>query len=143
MLRGSCLCGSVHYEAEEPLGPSVNCHCGQCRKASGASFATNASTAASGFRFVAGEALVGEFESSPGQLRCFCTRCGSPLLKRYRDRPEEIRIRLGSLDTDPQTTPRAHIFVASKAPWTVLSDDLPRYEGSPADGPPVGGQRDA
>ena len=78
MLAGSCLCGSVRYEVDGELGPSVHCHCGQCRKASGASFATNASVAADDFRFVDGESLVGRFESSPGQFRCFCTRCGSP-----------------------------------------------------------------
>ena len=43
MLEGSCLCGSIRYEIQGKLGPSLHCHCVQCRKASGASFATNAS----------------------------------------------------------------------------------------------------
>jgi hypothetical protein len=128
MLRGSCLCGGVRYEADAELGPSVHCHCTQCRKASGTSFATNASLPASAFRFVEGEALVGAFESSPGTFRCFCTRCGSPLIKRVADRPDELRLRLGTLDDDPHTTPAAHIFLRSRAPWTVLADDLPKHE---------------
>ena len=119
---------SLCYEIAGKLGPSVHCHCRQCRKASGASFATNASVSASDFRFVEGEALVGRFESSPGQLRCFCTRCGSPLIKRIDAKPDEVRLRLGTLDSDPETTPAAHIFVRSRAPWTVLADDLPRHE---------------
>lgn len=126
MLEGSCLCGGVRYQVSGKLGPSVHCHCGQCRKASGASFATNASVAATDFRFEKGESLVGRFESSPGVSRCFCTRCGSPLIKLDAARPEEIRIRLGTLDSDPGTKPSAHIFVGSRAPWTVITDDLPQ-----------------
>jgi hypothetical protein len=126
MLKGSCLCGGVRYEIAGTLGPSVHCHCSQCRKASGASFATNASTPSGAFRFVAGESLVGRWESSPGQYRCFCTRCGSPLIKRIDAKPDEIRVRLGTLDSDPETTPAAHIFVGSKAPWTIITDDLPQ-----------------
>ena len=128
MLTGSCLCGRIRYEVTGPLGPMANCHCTQCRKASGASFATNASVAASDFRFVAGEDLVGRFESSPGQHRCFCTQCGSPLVKRYDAKPEEVRIRLGTLDSDPGAKPVMHVFVGSKAPWTVIDDDLRQYE---------------
>jgi hypothetical protein len=126
MLKGSCLCGGVRYAISGKLGPSVHCHCGQCRKASGASFATNASVRASDFRFIDGETLVGEFESSPGQFRRFCTRCGSPLIKRIAAKPEEVRLRLGTLDSDPKTVPAAHIFVSFKAPWTAITDDLPQ-----------------
>ncbi len=126
MLEGSCLCRGVRYEIAGKLGPSVHCHCGQCRKASGASFTTNASVATRNFRFVEGEPLVGKFESSPGQFRCFCTRCGSPLIKRLAAKPEEVRLRLGTLDSDPGTKPAAHIFVSFKAPWTIITDDLPQ-----------------
>ena len=126
MLEGSCLCGGVRYEISAELGPSVYCHCGQCRKASGASFTTNASVPASGFRFLEGEALVGGYASSPGPFRCFCTRCGSPLIKRNEAKPDELRLRLGTLDTDPKIEVTAHIFVSSKAPWTSITDDLPQ-----------------
>jgi hypothetical protein len=127
MLQGSCLCGGVRYEIRGEVGPSLHCHCAQCRKASGASFTTNASVAADEFHFVEGKSLVGQFESSPGQFRCFCTRCGSPLIKRIADKPETLRLRLGTLDSDPGTTPAAHIFLRSKAPWTVISDDLAQH----------------
>ena len=126
MLKGSCLCGAVLYEISGKLGPAVHCHCSQCRKASGASFTTNASVPIDDFKFVSGEALVGEFESSPGQSRCFCTRCGSPLIKRNAAKPAEVRLRLGTLDADPGVQVAAHIFVSSKAPWMPITDDLPQ-----------------
>ncbi len=53
MLKGSCLCGGIRYEIDADLGPVTNCHCSQCRKASGAAFASNASVPAAAFRFIA------------------------------------------------------------------------------------------
>ena len=126
MVKGSCLCGQIHYEVTGKFSPAIYCHCGQCRKATGSSFATNASVRADSFRFVAGESLVSEFESSPGQFRCFCSQCGSPLIKRYTANSEEVRVRLGTLDDDPGIEVVAHIFAASKAPWMRIHDDIPQ-----------------
>ena len=40
MLNGSCLCGSVAYEVDAPVGPIVHCHCETCRKAHGSAFSS-------------------------------------------------------------------------------------------------------
>jgi len=69
-----------------------------------------------------------EWESSPGKRRCFCGRCGSPILKRNDARPEILRLRLGTLDTDPGVKPSKHIYVGSKAPWVEIKDGLPQSE---------------
>jgi hypothetical protein len=130
VLEGSCLCGAVRYAIRGALGPIVCCHCDQCRKASGSAYAMNASVPAASFSFASGEALVARFESSPGTFRCFCSRCGSPVAKLEAGRPDEVRIRLGTLDGDPGARPIGRIFVAS-APWTVPADGLPRAEGAP------------
>jgi hypothetical protein len=130
-LRGSCLCGGVRYQAEGPLRTMARCHCSQCRKASGAEFATNASVAAASFRVLEGEALLGAFESSPGQQRVFCTRCGSPLFKRNAAKPDEVRLRLGCLDTEVDERPAFHVYVASAPRWSEVTDTLPRFDGAP------------
>jgi len=33
MLKGSCLCGSVQYEADCEPNTYIHCHCQACRKA--------------------------------------------------------------------------------------------------------------
>ena len=43
----------------------------------------------------------------------------------------KIRIPYGALVDAPSLTPTAHIFVASKAPWYSIRDDLPQYAESP------------
>lgn len=131
MLTGSCLCGGVSYEAAGPLRLMARCHCTQCRKASGAEFATNASVGADAFRLLTGEGLLAQYESSPGQLRVFCKRCGSPILKRSADNPSEVRLRLGCLDTEISEQPRAHVFVANKPTWSHIHDDLPQFDAGP------------
>ena len=128
MLKGSCLCGGIQYEIDAELGPVTNCHCSQCRKASGAAFASNASVPAASFRFVSGAELLKQWQSSPGKERCFCGRCGSPILKRNDDHPETIRLRLGTLNTDPGVKPSRHIYVGSKAPWVDITDALPQSQ---------------
>lgn len=128
MLSGSCLCGRIRYAIDGSLSPAIYCHCSMCRKATGSSFATNAGLAAADFRFVAGEELVARFESSPGEFRCFCSNCGSPLVKIYANDPTRIRLRLGTLDDDPGIEVAAHYHAASKAPWTSISDDLPQED---------------
>ena len=39
LVRGSCLCGAVRYEARLPFNKFVQCHCSRCRKATGSAFA--------------------------------------------------------------------------------------------------------
>ena len=47
---------------------------------------------------------------------------------------EERRIALvpmAGLDTDPGARPMRHIYVASKAPWYDIADDLPQFAEMP------------
>jgi len=131
MLRGSCLCGGVRYEAEGPVVHMARCHCVQCRKASGAEFATNASVDVRAFRISTGSELIGSFESSPGNHRCFCTRCGSPLFKRSSASPQQVRLRLGCLDTELDQQPQFHVFVAERPTWSEIHDALPQFATLP------------
>ena len=131
MLNGSCLCGGVRYEADGPLTLMARCHCDQCRKASGAEFATNGSVAREHFRLVDGADLLHRYESSPGQFRVFCGRCGSPLFKEDESRPYQVRLRLGCLDTGLEQTPLFHVFVSEKPGWSEITDTLPQYATRP------------
>src|SRR4029079_17510517 len=80
MLKGSCLCGSVHYEVDAPAGPIVHCHCETCRKAHGSAFSSVSPVPRDAFRWTKGEDLLAAFESSPGKFRRFCSKCGSQII---------------------------------------------------------------
>jgi hypothetical protein len=109
----------------------ARCHCVQCRKASGAEFATNGNVPKEGLRIVAGESLLGEYESSPGRFRVFCGRCGSPLFKRTDNQPQFVRLRLGCVDTEFHERPLGHVFVGEKPKWSEICDGLPQYDERP------------
>lgn len=130
-VRGSCLCGAIAYVLDAPPQRAHNCYCSRCRKARSAAFAANLFTAADGVRFSRGaDQRVGY--KLPGAARfgqVFCRTCGAPMPGIDRARNVAV-IPMGSLDDDPGMRPQAHIFVASKAPWVVIADDLPQFAES-------------
>ena len=127
MLRGSCLCGGVRWEVDRFEAMS-NCHCSMCRKAHGAAYATFGQARAACFRFTAGEDLVRRFRSTPEVERTFCSVCGSNLTFLFDPLPKQIWVAAGTCDDDPGMRPQRHIFVASKAPWHEITDDLPQSD---------------
>jgi hypothetical protein len=134
MLAGSCLCGAIAFKADS-VGPINFCNCRNCRKASGTAFAANASVQKGAFRWTRGEALLRDYESSPGKIRRFCSRCGSPMSAERPNNPQApVRIRLGSLDTpiiDPEFV--GHIWRAEAADWFDPKKSMPEWsEFAPA-----------
>ena len=128
-MKGSCLCGAVGYEVTETPAGTNYCHCRQCRKASGTTFATNAAVNRSAFRVLKGKERLKAYESSPGKLRHFCSQCGSPIYSSYQRSPDIVYVRVGTLDDFNEIKPDIHIHVASKAPWYEILDSLPQREG--------------
>jgi hypothetical protein len=136
MVRGSCSCGGVRYEADR-VALLGHCHCTVCRKATGAAFATWAHVEPECFRFLRGESLIEKYLDLEGMGREFCRVCGSPV----PGRPVHggnWSIPAGTLDEDPEVRPALHIFVRSRAPWWTIADELPRFETWPPGFEPPG-----
>jgi hypothetical protein len=128
MVRASCLCGDVTWELEAPYVFMHHCHCGRCRKAHGTPFATYIGATEDGYR-LQGAAQVATWEPQPGAARSFCRRCGSVV----PGGPASglVFAPAGNLDGDPGERPGDHIFVASKASWYEIADDLRRFDAFP------------
>lgn len=126
MIRGSCLCGAVRFEIDE-VRTLTHCHCVNCRKLTGAAFATYAHVEADKFRFVAGEDMTVAYESAPGSFRHRCKTCGCLTPDKASYLPT-VSIPAGLLDDDPDVRPRLHVFTSSRAPWWTIQDDLPQYD---------------
>lgn len=128
---GSCLCGGLRYEIQGEIGDIIQCHCQRCRKANGTAFAANAPIQKADFNIVQGEHLLKKFQSTETTTRCFCADCGSPIISIKAEAPDLYRLRIGTLDTPLQQKPTQHIFVASKAEWDSICDDLVQYAERP------------
>jgi hypothetical protein len=126
--RGSCLCQGVRYTIAGPLRDIANCHCAMCRKLHASAFRTSARVASKDWTTLSGASLITFYQSSPGEYKGFCSRCGSSLFTKFDAKPEIIGVPLGTLDNDPGIKPTRHIFVGSKAPWFDITDALPQHD---------------
>jgi hypothetical protein len=131
MLTGHCLCGEVRYEISERPVAMMYCHCEECRRATGSSLNTSLFVRRENFRIVAGEEFVSSHETSPQNLRHFCSGCGSPLFKYFPAPAGLMTVRAGTLDGDPGVRPAGHIWVSEKAPWYEINDGLPQHPMGP------------
>lgn len=128
-ISGSCLCGTVSYEITGSFETIGHCHCSVCRKSHGAAFTTWGIINPNRFRWTSGVEFVEGYKSSPGRERCFCKKCGSPLVATHSGKVTEVV--LGTVDSDPGVRPSEHVFVGSKAPWYEIADGLPQFEKWP------------
>ena len=104
-LAGKCLCGAVHYAVPDEFVYALNCHCSNCRRATGSAFKPFAGIERSKLRITRGEANLLVY----GGERAFdahCNLCGSFLYSVVRD---------GKY---------AHIVWA---PWSTVRASAPRH----------------
>jgi hypothetical protein len=126
MLTGSCECGQVRYRVADAFLYAANCHCSQCRAATGSAFKPFAGIERGKLEVTDGRdglLLFGE----DGLNNTRCAACGSLLFSVVRD-GAYVHVALGSLVDAPTIRPTEHIFVGSKAPWFEIADDLPQFE---------------
>lgn len=125
-MRGSCLCGTIVYEADGLDMPILHCHCVTCRKAHAAPFASTAGVDREHFRWLEGKKNLSYYESSPGKRRYFCSDCGSHLVA-SRSSQAHVVLRVATLDEDPYVRPLAHIWTSQDAAWLECDETLPSY----------------
>ncbi|MCM5557982.1 GFA family protein [Pleomorphomonas sp. JP5] len=129
-LRGECLCRQVGYEVDDAFEYALNCHCSNCRRATGAAFKPFAGIRTERLTVVRGASDVMRFGEGSHDAHCKC--CGSLLYSQVRD-GGYLHVTLGTLIDPPSIRPTAHIFVGSKAPWFDICDTLPQFDEFPID----------
>lgn len=127
MHTGNCLCGDVKFQVDGKLEPIQVCHCQLCRKAQGTPFSTNIPVATPAFQILSGKKSLSQYESSPGKMRFFCNRCGSPIYSAKDSTPGFVHIRAGLLNEPLGVRPLAHFYTAFKCNWWPITDALPQF----------------
>ena len=126
VLRGRCECGTVRYTVADAFLYAANCHCSQCRAATGSAFKAFAGIERDKLELTEGQDSLLIFgEEDLNNTRCGA--CGSLLFSVVRD-GAYVHVALGSLVDAPSIRPTEHIFVGSKAPWFEITDNLPQFE---------------
>ena len=134
-FKGGCLCGAITYEvAAEPIN-MWNCHCDDCRKTTGASFATNIFINAEDLSIHKGTPSTYQNTSDSGNTmtREFCSNCGSHLFVGNSARPAIKAVRVGSIDDASFVQPWANLYSSKALPFVDHVDDLENFEKMPPD----------
>lgn len=123
IYHGSCLCGSVRYQAEGPVSDVVTCHCTQCRKQSGHYFAST--NVADDRLTIEGGDNVSWYHASEDAKRGFCRICGSVLFWKHKE-DDFTAVLAGSLDGQTGLRTGKHIHCATKGDYYDIPDDAPQ-----------------
>jgi len=126
---GSCQCGSVRYEVTGDFQRFFLCHCKRCRKNTGSAHATNLFAPGATLTWLSGEDKVRNYRIPDTRHgKAFCVECGAAL---PRTRDGMVVVPAGSLDTDVNLRPTAHIFLEFKANWDDRLEDVAKFQGLP------------
>ena len=131
-LTGRCFCGSITYTLSAPPAPplwSYLCHCLDCRRFSGTSFAHNATfdDSALKIRTSAADSLdqvLSTFGEEKTGTRQFCRKCGSPLFLRTGEKIEnmigKVIVAVGTIEgseKDERLKPGAEGWCKRREAW--------------------------
>jgi hypothetical protein len=131
-LRGGCLCGAVQYAVDDAFEYAMNCHCSNCRRATGSAFKPFAGVSSAAIELVQGGDAVRIYGDPAAAHDVHCGICGSLLYSVVRE-GRYVHVAMGTLLDEPSIRPTAHIFAGSKAPWHEITDGLPAYDEFPTD----------
>ena len=119
----------MRYRVSDEFLYAMNCHCSNCRAATGSAFKALAGIEREKLEITEGkDAILVVGDDDLNNTRCGA--CGSLLFSVVRD-GAYVHVAMGSLVDAPSLRPAVHIFVGSKAPWFEITDDLPQFEEYP------------
>ncbi len=129
---GGCLCGEVRYVASGEVLLILNCHCNDCKKATGSAFATNVAMRRSNVTVTQGQVRQFNHASDAGNPKTkeFCGTGGAQLFSSTVG-AETVTIKAGSIDDARFIEPMADIFVDSALPFALRKSGLPQVPRMP------------
>src|SRR5262245_1470649 len=108
-----CACGACKFEFDTDPAFIANCHCNDCKKASGGAMATFFGVPEADFKLISGDPKPFHYvsESGKGLDRNFCPECGARLFSNNLESfPGTVFVTLGSLDHPERIQPVVEMF---------------------------------
>lgn len=132
-FSGGCLCGAIKYEVKGDPVRVAHCHCDDCRKATGASFATNVFVKEDDLVILQGTPRSYRHAADSGNTMTkeFCGDCGSQLFGFGSGSTGIRHVKVGTIDdvsAVPAIRPEIEVFTSRKLPFTRLSDETEHFE---------------
>jgi hypothetical protein len=115
MRTGGCRCGATRFDARGAPKFVGNCHCEDCRRATGAAFSTYVGYLDGDVAWSGAPRKI--FESSSGVRRGFCGACGTPLSYQGSKWAGETHLFVGAFDEASDLIPTGDVFSKEALPW--------------------------
>lgn len=131
-ITGGCACGAIRYEASAEAVFTGHCHCRDCQRSSGGGGALAMFVPKNATK-ITGDVKYYEVKGETGNTvrRGFCAECGSPLFTYVAIIPDNIGIKVGSLDDPSSVKLSMDLFTGSAQPWDVMNPDIPKFPKLP------------
>lgn len=131
-ISGKCLCGDVSFDGDAEIKLMANCHCSDCRAATGAAYSTLVfvdpdEIAVSG----APKVFKHKADSGADMEKHFCANCGSQVFGTNSNRPGMVSIRAGVIDQTDVVKPAVNVFMDSRIPSTPIDESLKAFPKMP------------
>lgn len=128
---GQCLCGAVKFRIIGDFEGFFLCHCARCRKDSGSAHSANLFSSNAKITWLTGVENIKTFRlSGSHHVKSFCSTCGSALPVTQQE-VGLLMVPAGSLDSQFNMRPNAHICYSSRANWDNELDAIERIDGLP------------
>jgi len=125
----TCSCGQLRVTCEgEPVRVSM-CHCLDCQKRSGSTFATQARWPQDKIRI---EGLTTEYvrtaDSGNRASFHFCPQCGSTVYYRLNQAPDVVAVAVGAFADPNFPPPKFSVYESRMHAWTGVPEDAEHFD---------------
>ena len=127
---GRCLCGAVTFEVTGEPAMQGNCHCLDCKRATGAGFATIAFFKEEQFQLLSGtpKSFAHTADSGSEMSKSFCPDCGSLLFGSNSSRPGVVSVYAGSLEAPEWLQPQFNVWTVRAWSCSTIDPTLNNFE---------------
>ena len=129
-----CACGAVKFGFDTDPDFIANCHCLDCKRASGGEMATFFGVPENDFAVFSGSPKAHRYVADSGKAlnRNFCAECGSRLFSSNLESfPGLVFVMLGSLDRPDLIQPKLEMFTKRRLKWAKPLD-LSQFDSMPS-----------
>ncbi|MDA9100201.1 GFA family protein [Planktomarina sp.] len=132
VFSGKCLCGNVSYQCHSEPKAIFNCHCEDCRRATGSVFGTNLFVPETKVKISGKVSSYSHISDSGSTMtKRFCPNCGSLLFGSNSAKPNVVSIRAGTVDQLALIKPQINLFMDKKVPSTSIDENLKQASRMP------------
>jgi hypothetical protein len=123
----------VRYRLTAPPLGVYACHCRDCQRETSGPYAVGAIVPEANFEVLTAAPLrlfEKRAESGRDVPQFSCARCGTRMWHRPKRTPDQLVLKVGTLDDASWAVPVVHIWTSGRLPWVRLEGAARAYEGA-------------